>query len=245
TRRDQVKELVARTIAKAHHAKTRIVLLARSADDWWDELKRQPAGVGDLLTGPASQIQRLSALTLSDEERTHSYSIALTHFSGKLKKPATGNPPKDLDQPHYEQTLILQMAALAAVEGVPVKGDQGILDYVLQRERRFWADHASARDLPAYIEAAIAQFMAAITLFGGSPSEGDALMLASKLPLLADQSRAMQQGVSDLLHDIYPGERWIEPVLPDLLGEHLCQKELEGSTDEFFDLIFGAAEPAP
>jgi hypothetical protein len=28
-----------------------------------------------------------------------------------------------------------------------------------------------------------------------------------------------------LLHETYPGTKWIEPILPDLLGEHLIQVE--------------------
>jgi len=168
--------------------------------------------------------------------------MALSHFSHKLGREPSGGPPTDLDEPLYERTLILQMAALAAVEGTVVKGDQGILNYVLQRERRFWSDHAKARDLPSYLVSAISQFMAAITLVGGTATDSDALELSSKLPLLSDQSRAIQRSVSDMLHEIYPGERWIEPVLPDLLGEHLCQTELEETPDAFFDLVFGTTE---
>jgi len=46
-------------------------------------------------------------------------------------------------------------------------------------------------------------------------------------------------GVARLLHECYPGERWIEPLQPDLLGEHLAQRELEKGADELFDLVLG------
>jgi hypothetical protein len=45
-----------------------------------------------------------------------------------------------------------------------------------------------------------------------------------------------------LLHDSYPGEKWIEPVQPDLLGEHLVEKELDAEENEIFNLVFGTAE---
>ena len=35
------------------------------------------------------------------------------------------------------------------------------------------------------------------------------------------------------------GERWIEPLQPDLLGEHLAQRELEKGADELLDLVLG------
>jgi hypothetical protein len=40
-----------------------------------------------------------------------------------------------------------------------------------------------------------------------------------------------------MLHELYPGERWIEPILPDLLGEHLCQEELEQDPDALLGLV--------
>lgn len=239
TRRDQVVELVSQLLTVARGEKARIVLLARAADDWWDELRRQSRGVGDLLSGPASQSIRLLPLTVEVGDRGTSFSMAANHFAKKLDSSADREMPDDLGEQHYEQTLILHMTALAAVEGVAVKGDQGILDYILRREQRFWAEHLERRDLPDYLEAAIGQFMAAITLAGGAVDESFAMDLAARVPLLTDQPAAIQKSAAELLHDIYPGDRWIEPVLPDLLGEHLCQVELEGAADELLDLVLG------
>jgi hypothetical protein len=38
----------------------------------------------------------------------------------------------------FDRALLLHMAALASIEGIAVKGDQGVLDHALDRERRFW-----------------------------------------------------------------------------------------------------------
>lgn len=244
TRRDQVVELIGQLLSADREKKARLVLLARAADDWWDELRRQPRGVGDLLSGPASQSIRLLPLTIGADDRRESFEKAAAHFARKLGSSIDQAIPDDLVEPHYEQTLILHMTALAAVEGVAVKGDQGILDYVLQRERRFWAEHAERRDLPSYLEAAVGQFMAAVTLAGGAEDESAGLDLASRIPLLADQPAAIRRSAAELLHDIYPGDHWIEPVLPDLLGEHLCQVELEGAADTLLELVLGPEEPS-
>ena len=242
TRRDQVIELIRQLLVARRKEKTRVVLLARAADDWWDDLRRQPHGVGDLLSGPASQNIRLLPLTIDDEDRRMSFSMAAKHFAKKLNATTARDLPEDLADSCYEQTLFLHMTALAAVEGVVVKGHRGILDYVLQRERRFWVDHADRRGLPRYLEAAIGQFMAAITLVGGVEDKPTACELAAGVPLLTDQSAAIQHSVVELLHDIYPGDRWIEPLLPDLLGEHLCQVELDGEADKLLEVILGPPE---
>jgi hypothetical protein len=48
--------------------------------------------------------------------------------------------------------------------------------------------------------------------------------------------------VAHLLHECDPGDRWIEPILPDLLGEHLVQREMENGADELLDLVLGPAQ---
>src|SRR5205823_9180178 len=50
-------ELVALLSAadRSPHGRVRVVLLARAAGDWWEELKRAGDGVGDLMQGPAAR----------------------------------------------------------------------------------------------------------------------------------------------------------------------------------------------
>jgi hypothetical protein len=49
----------------------------------------------------------------------------------------------------------------------------------------------------------------------------------------------VRRAVAALLHDAYPGSQWIEPMLPDLLGEHLVQVELGKDDGTLLDLVFG------
>jgi hypothetical protein len=45
-----------------------------------------------------------------------------------------------------------------------------------------------------------------------------------------------------MLRQTYPDpKQGIEPIMPDLLGEHLVQRELEAGADELLDLVLGRA----
>jgi hypothetical protein len=82
--------------------------------------------------------------------------------------------------------------------------------------------------------------MAVITLGGGAQGETEALEALRGLDFFADQPTAVLTAVARLLHECYPGERWIEPLQPDILGEHLAQRELEKEgADELLDLVLG------
>ena len=84
--------------------------------------------------------------------------------------------------------------------------------------------------------------MAAVTLGGGVRSASAAGDLLGRIGFFAGESLATREQVAELLHETYPGEQWIEPLVPDLLGEHLCQQELgdDEVRDEIFGIVFGA-----
>jgi hypothetical protein len=244
TRRAELIALLREAFATDNDCRIRIVLLARAAGDWWDQLKAERKGVDDLLTGPATQWFSLGPLTLTTEDRCQSFRMALNTFTDRLKpeRPPSDDTPEDLDSKLFERVLLLHMSALAAIYGVPVKGEQGILDYILQRERRFWSELAEAKRLSSLVVPGIAQAMAVLTLGGGTRTRGEAVAVLEQIPLLKGQDAAVLNGISVLLHETYPGAKWIEPILPDLLGEHLVQVEVEKDPDALFDLVFGARE---
>jgi hypothetical protein len=159
-----------------------------------------------------------------------------------MGKPYPQSLPEDIEAPIFEKVLLLHMAALAAVDGMQLKGEDGILDYVLRRERRFWAELATARGLSPATAEGIGRAMATITLGGGADDETEAMHVLNSLAFFKGVSRPVLHAVVRLLHDSYPGEKWIEPVQPDLLGEHLVEKELDAEENEIFNLVFGTAE---
>jgi hypothetical protein len=237
----------------------RVVLLARDAGDWWELLKCSSSGVGDLLVGPATSWHRLSPLAIGITERKHSYDLASRTFSEILRKPVLQTVPYNLEGDDFKLTLVLHLAALAAIEGIFVIGaasrelvtndrsmakssgeDQELFDFLLSRERRFWYEGAEANQIAPTLRRGISQAMALITLNGGVNSEKEALSLFAKIPILKDQKMAVLVSLAYLLHSIYPGEMWIEPLAPDLLGEHLVQVELNKDPDALLDIVLGS-----
>lgn len=260
TRRNEVVSLF-REISSMGDMKhrVRVVLLARDAGDWWEELKCVGSGVGDLLGGPATSWHRLSPLAIGTTERKNSYGMASQAFSEILRKPAPQTIPYSLEDDEFKLTLVLHMAALAAIEGISViasaskelsaddrpaaksisDGDQALFDFLLSRERRFWYEGAEARHLSPTLRRGIGQAMAVITLNGGVNSEKEALSFFARIPILKDQKVAVLSSLANLLHSVYPGEKWIEPLAPDLLGEHLVQVELNKDPGALLDIVLG------
>jgi len=185
---------------------------------------------------------------MNPDARLKSYELAAEKFAGALGKPIPVGAPNELDASHFRIVLLLHMAALAAVEGVQVKGDQGILDWMLNRERGFWARLAEVRKLPTNAVEAILEAMALATLEGGVNSRLETIELLGRLGLLQDQPELVRDSVAGLLHETYPGDKWIEPMLPDLLGEHLVQVATDRNPkiiDAAFGQQPGGGEPAP
>ncbi len=238
TRRDLLVPIL-RGIWNVEQGPIRLVLLARAALDWWEALKSEGEGVDDLLQGPATSERSLAALALSSEDRRRSFQLAAAAFAEKLGKPEPKGLPKNLDAEYFERVLFLHMTALAATEGVELEDEDKLLDYVLARERRFWKRLAARHGLPETIVPGIGRALAVVTLCNGAETESEAVNAFQELTFFADQSRDVLIGVARLLHECYPGDHWIEPVMPDLLGEHLIQRELEqGGAEDLFDVVF-------
>jgi hypothetical protein len=231
---------VLREMYRLERGPVRLMLLARAALDWWEQLKGEGDGVGNLLSGPATARYSLQPLADSVEARAASYDIAAQAFAKQLEATPPTVPPDDLDADYFERVLLLHMNALIDVEGKEkAKGEDGILDRILARERTFWDTQAHDRGLATEIVPGIGRALAAITLGGGVQGETEALEALRGLQFFADQPAAVLTAVARLLHECYPGERWIEPIQPDLLGEHLVQRELEKGADELLDLVLG------
>ncbi len=216
----------------------RIMLLARSAGQWWKNLRAESDGVGDLIASPATQWIPLKPLALTADECRASYWMAAKAFAEKLGQSLPKEEP-DFNENYFELVLLLHMRALAAVEGVIVEGEDGILEYVLNRERRFWKKLLLDKELNPVLHQGLERAMAMFTLGGGVENKREALDVLRRIPFFADEKRSVLEAVAELLHASYPGEKWIEPIQPDLLGEHLFSTALKDDAGEIFDLMLG------
>jgi hypothetical protein len=242
TRRDLLIPLV-RGMYEAEDGSYRLILLARAALDWWEQLKTERHGVGALLAGPATTRHSLTPLAFAVPERARSYELAAGAFSERLARPRPAALPDDLDAEHFERVLLLHMSALIAVDGgkEKVKGENGILDQILHRERRHWRERVKEAGLPSTFAKGVGRAMAAITLGGGAADENEAVEVLRGLSFFDRQTGDVLVRTARLLHECYPGTHWIEPILPDLLGEHLIEREMERNSDELLDLTLGPA----
>jgi len=230
---------ILREMARLKRGPVRVILLAREAFEWWEQLKSESDGVGELLSGPKTSRDSLWPLADSVEARAASYDIAARAFSERLLTPPA-EAPDDLNADYFQIALLLHMKALVDMEGEEKASEENhILDRVLDRERSFWATRTADHGIPRHVATGIGRAMAAITLGGGVQGEEEAVETLRRLQFFADQPASVLTAVARLLHECYPGERWIEPLEPDLLGEHLAQRELEKGADELLDLVLG------
>ncbi|HXM57107.1 MAG TPA: 5'-methylthioadenosine/S-adenosylhomocysteine nucleosidase [Candidatus Dormibacteraeota bacterium] len=221
---------VARVVRRALRtpaARWRIVLLARSRGDWWAALQRYRDGVGSVISGPATTVERLRPLADDATRRTAVFNTAADAFAGQLPGARAVTSQPALDAGHYERVLYILVAALAAVRGDAIEGEEALLDFTLDREQRFLDDGVAALGHPHLAGPPILQAAAAATLAGSVASRADAARILAATPLLGGQPAAVLDAVAELLHRLYPGQAWLEGVLPDLLGEHLVRRALE------------------
>ncbi len=238
TRRELLRSLL-RAAVRAENGPIRLLLLGRAALDWWDQLQMDGDGVGELLSGPVTARFTLAPVALTADDRLDAFHYAAWAFAQVLGQPVPTALPRDLEAPYYDRIQLLHLRALAAVESVEAQGEEGLLDFLLQRERRFWRAIAVERGLPTDLITGIGRAMAAVTLGGGVRNEEDARLLLSSLSFFEGQAPSVLFAVADLMHACYAGKLWIEPVQPTLLGEHLIERELETGSDELLNLVLG------
>ncbi len=200
----------------------RALLLARNADDWWRLLRTRDADIAGLL-GDAPPPTRLPpALPLA--ERPAEFARAASIFAARRRAPPPA-PAPDLSDPRFGRVLYVHMAALAAVEGLPLHAEQ-LLDGLLAHEQRMWLDRAGLagaddQRTAAFLRAA-RQLFGAATLRGGLPD------LPTTEALAARFTPPGVPGPADALRGIYPAEHgWLAPLEPDLLGEALVAGQLD------------------
>lgn len=241
TRRDLLVPLIRGMLdlENERRLRVRVVLLARAAFDWWEQLKWEGDGVGEFLRGPVTSQNLLRPLANEATDRNKTFGIAEQRFCEVLdKKPLVGQPPSLTDE-IFERVLFIHMAALMRARGITVSSRDAILDAVLDRERKVWQKLAAAAGLPKDSEFGFGRAMAALTLGGGASTRIEALSALQELKYFSAMNSEAVEKFLAVLHDCYPGERlFIAPLEPDLLGEHLVHRELERDSEDILDLVF-------
>ena len=233
--RTGLKELLT-DLARDDGVGVRVLLLARSSGDWWDQLSTGEPAVRRLARAAKAAEMPLAAAVQAGLADADIVTRAVHAFATRL-----GVPERNVHmtgEPGGWRILDLHAAALIAVldeSGRPVVtvDIDSVLDELLGHEERYWFQSAGLAGLTAgtagITDGQIRQLIAAGALLGAA-SEDEARMLPARVPGLKSSAR-----LAAWLHELYPpgaGESgWLGSLQPDRLAELHVTRELSRSAE--------------
>jgi hypothetical protein len=228
-RLDQLEALV--PYLAAGDARVRLLLLARTAGAWRDDLASR--------SRQSEAVARAAVLTLMPVESTRSgrreaweeAAVALGEmlpvvegYEGeRWPDIAKRLPPPPLDGDRYGTILSIQVDALSALlqAGAPMQGDtDDPMQVLLTHESRYWSRTAKANQLTLTVS--MQRYVVAAATLWGAKNSREAETVLTAIPWLAEDDRMRaSQWVADLYQD--QNRYWSRPQ-PDRLAEYLIGK---------------------
>lgn len=240
--------LLARLTRAGEGPVVRVLLLARSAGEWWQQLiAESSATTGDILA--SVQPVRLGPLA-GPTRQEQVFEQALAAFADEL---GTDVPSKRLPAAAAGAVaLVVHAAALLAVldsqspdtgprEGAAsdthtgleaAEGAGKLISRLLRHEVRYWERSQARYGLSPGLGATVTSRVVAAAALVGADDEESAVTLLTAVADLADT--AVRGRAARWLHDLYPVEpgghqhEWIGPLRPDLIAETLIVNVLSG-----------------
>ncbi|MET8072406.1 tetratricopeptide repeat protein, partial [Streptomyces sp. NPDC005271] len=227
----------------------KVLLLARTAGDWWQTLQAKTPAVEELLDG--TPVTHLKVLEPEPRDRLDAYREAAISFAGQLPYvqgwqhhdwPALAHQLTDsisaaaMEQVGMSTALTLHMTALADLLDAAQPPDaasspghaRDVEDRLLRHEWRYWEHSAVARALhPALTMDTLTHALAAAFLLG-APDHQQADRLLAKVPGLSDQSEDRRSSVHRWITGLYPPTAdgvW-DSLRPDRLAERFTGRHL-------------------
>ena len=204
----------------------RLLLLARHTTGWWDTLNQSTNRLAAELADSLLMLHE-GALALVDRSEHHARARAA--FATHVQDPVTpaAQPPLVLTASAFVNPLVVHMHALLTVCGgdVPTTGTavrERILDAVLDRERKRWADTFPPNVLSSGARAHH-QAVAAATLLAPPTEAATARAMTVIGELASDAAAGARAAVATWLRELYTGSDppWVASLRPDLLAEQL------------------------
>ncbi|MEM7738345.1 MAG: tetratricopeptide repeat protein [Deinococcota bacterium] len=253
--RDNVLSDVLNTITRKlaqGGAAFRVVLLARTQGEWWNSLQKTVER--NLLS-----VEPVPLAPLAQVSRKATFQQAAQAFANKLNRPVVDDVPTqvDLDNDPFGRVLLIHMQALLTVERTAATGQHDktglhILDGVLQLEQRHWKNLGNPLGDDVLMNSAVQQLLSLATLGYTVRNERELVKLCDDLPDLEELERSERRVLVRGLAGLYKTNTAIlQPLQPDILGEHLVERTLlDVNTSEVNDageavltLAFDASEP--
>ena len=208
----------------------RVLLVARSAGEWWQQLINsssyqlsellaavRPITLGPVCEGPSEQEVFHDALvTFADE---------LGVACPEAKIALSGADAVILVIHAAALLAILDNAPSAESEASALRSREEVLAGLLRHEARYWQQSLAARDLA--LDPEVARRAVAVGCLIGADDEASASKLLAAIPDLTSSAQRRGQAAR-WLHDLYPAplsaapqREWIGPLSPDLIVEQL------------------------
>ncbi len=244
--------LLAEAVAAVDGPDLRVVLLARSAGEWWQQLLNGAEyGLGQVLEAAASIV--LGPLSAAGRQQDL-FGEAVTAFADRLGM-VRPDATLGLTDPDAVVLVVHAAALLAVLDHASTDGRSGrprtaaeTLSGLLAHEARYWHKSAVARGL--IVDSSVERLAVAVGCLIGADNETDAIGMLARVPDLADSAERRGQ-VARWLHDLYPGPRpsddaededWIGSLRPDRVAEQLVVGELSGRSDLQPGLLAGLSD---
>jgi hypothetical protein len=253
-RTDQAKRLV-HAVGNFPQSKIRLLLLARSAGDWWKELSPALRPLCNL-TDPYS----LPPVDDSIQRRKAAYDDAVRDFADRLSRLPEWSrflwrriieclPEPDLGNSAFESILDVQFQALVhLLNATEPRESQSawsgdVEQRLLEHEQVYWSRTASRQGLtsPDYPLAVLATAVAAAALTGAD-SEDEAVAVISRVPGLAQASDGAKQTVARWIANMYPpsSEVYWGSLQPDRVGDRHIAEAVRKRPTLLSEVLHGA-----
>ncbi|NVJ26737.1 tetratricopeptide repeat protein [Myxococcus sp. AM011] len=229
TRQREVVELIRASFSrnKESTGRIRIMLLARDAGEWWDQLATDYPTIESFLTGRAvSGPYRLPEVPPGEQSREIIFSEALVAFAKRINKEYKGILPPDLSAPHFANVLYIHLSAMASLFGERPETATSLLEAALRRERRYWHEAAKDHGIPASFHSGLDQAVAILTLRGGAKDGTDARRAIESVSGFREAGPDAVNKVLTVLRIFYALSGRVDALRPDILGERLISQEL-------------------
>lgn len=263
TRVGQLTTLLKRVVGRRSPVPFRVLLLARTADDWWRPVRRVNSDMRDLLED--MQQTPLPALAPEPGDRAGAYRAAVESFAralalvpreghrdwGKLAKAVTGAAGDRLEAPGLDMALTLHMTALADLLDASLAPKAGtdaadrragqVEGRLLDHESKYWHSAATQYALPGRVdEETWNDALAAAFLCGAEDlSQGEDLL--SRISTMRGKDAECHHAVAGWICSLYPprdGQAW-GALRPDRLAEYFVGERLLGNRRLADDLLGG------
>jgi hypothetical protein len=231
SRLDELVPLILRFATADRKGQTRLLLVSRELGEWWDTALPQRLE-GELeaeLALDSHWARELGPLEEAATARREAFDGAARAFAARMEHSSDGVSEPELAAELFERVLFIHLAALTGLEGGTITGGPlvgaQLLDARLRQEAHHWENGARQAGL-ADLDERVRRRAVAVATLAAADTEREAADLLAAVPDLSDAGEGVRRQVARWLNALYPGDGFLRPLEPDLLGEHLVASVL-------------------